>query len=69
MPFAWIYYIARAKLCLTEKEVGRLTYLEFKQRYRAYQDTFDIELLLTLNRKTYEQARQQANSSDEWFKD
>lgn len=68
MSFSWVYYIARAKLCLTEKETGRLTYLQFKERYRAYQDTFDIELLLMRKQKTYAEARELAQNSNEWFK-
>lgn len=52
---------------MNNKESGRLTYKQFKELYRAYQDTFDIELLLTLSRKTYEQLRVLANKSDEWL--
>lgn len=52
---------------MTDKEAGRLTYKQFKELYRAYQDTFDLELLLTLSRTTYEQARNKAEKSDEWL--
>ena len=65
--FSWIYYISRAKLNLSEKETGRLTYKEFKLRYKAYKDVFDMELLLTLARKTYAQVDAEANKSEEWF--
>lgn len=52
---------------MTDKETGRLTYRQFLNLYRAYQDTFDTELLLTLNRITYEQVRKDAAKSEEWF--
>lgn len=52
---------------MTDKEAGRLTYGQFSNLYRAYQDTFDLELLLTLYRKTYEQVRAQAAKSEEWL--
>ena len=53
---------------MTEKETGRLTYAQFKERYKAYKDTFDLELLLTLNRMTYEELKKKQDSGDEWLK-
>ena len=68
LSFSWVYYIARAKLNLTEKETGRLTYAQFKERYKAYKDTFDLELILTLNRKTYSDLQAIQDEGDEWLK-
>ena len=52
---------------MTDKEAGRLTYKQFKSLYQAYKDTFDIELLLTLNRKTYNEIDKKAETADEWL--
>ena len=52
---------------MTDKETGRLTYRQFLNLYRAYQDTFDTELILTLNRMTYENLRTEAAKSEEWL--
>lgn len=55
---------------LTDKETGRLTYKQFKGLYKAYKDTFDLELLLTVNKITYAAAMQKAEESGggEWIK-
>ena len=65
--FSWIYYICRAKLNLNNKESGRLTMRQFLQLYRAYQDTFDTELYLTIARKTYSTLRAKAQQDEEWL--
>lgn len=69
LAFSWIYYICRAKLHLDKKEAGRITYGQFSNLYRAYQDTFDKELLLRRAGMTYEQLRIEAAKSEEWFND
>ena len=65
--FSWIYFICRAKIKLTHKESGRLTLRQFLALYEAYRNTFDTELLLTINRKTYEAARKESEASEEWL--
>ena len=52
---------------LTDKESGRLTYRQFANLYQAYKDTFDVELCLTLTRKTYEQVKRESDKSEEWI--
>ena len=52
---------------LTNKEAGRLTYKQFKDLYKAYKDTFDLELLLTLSRKTYAKIEKEAEAGEEWL--
>ena len=67
LNFSWIYYISRAKLKLTDKESGRLTLKQFRNLYQAYKDTFDVELVLTLSRKTYASLKKQQEEADEWI--
>ncbi len=67
MNFSWIYYIARAKLMLDKKEIGRLTIRQFLELYQAYKDTFDIELILMLARKTYADIKKQQDAEEEWL--
>lgn len=67
MRFSWIYYIARAKLNLNDKEVGRLTFGQFNGLYKAYKETFDLELMLTLSRTTYAKLKAKADESEEWL--
>lgn len=67
--FSWIYYICRAKLALTDKESGRLTYKQFKELYQAYKDTFDLELYMYLCRDTYEGLKKKSEAdTGEWLK-
>ena len=67
MDFSWIYYIARAKLMLDKKEIGRLTIRQFLELYQAYKDTFDTELILMLARKTYADIKKQQDAEEEWL--
>ena len=67
MDFSWIYYIARAKLMLDKKEIGRLTIRQFLDLYQAYKDTFDTELILMLARKTYADVKKQQDAEEEWL--
>jgi hypothetical protein len=67
LNFSWIYYIARAKLMLDKKEIGRLTIRQFLELYQAYKDTFDIELILMLARKTYADIKKQQDAEEEWL--
>ena len=53
VDFSWFFFIGRAKLNLTTKEVGRLTFRMFGKLYKHYKDTFDIEMLLSKEGKTY----------------
>lgn len=52
---------------MTNSEAGRLTYKQFRELYKAYKDTFDLELLLTLSRKTYAQIMKEAEAGEEWL--
>lgn len=52
---------------MNNKEAGRLTYRQFKELYRAYQDTFDTELLMLKHGVTYEKIRAEQDKGDEWF--
>lgn len=65
--FSWIYYTGSAKLNLSLKEVGRLTYRQFMNMLQAYRDTFDLELYLFLGRTTYKKLQDQAEKSEEWL--
>lgn len=49
------------------KESGRLTLKQFLGFYKAYKTTFDMELLLTLSKKTYADIEKESNKQDEWF--
>ena len=60
-------YIGTAKFNLRPKEVGRLTYKQFRELYEAYKDNWDLELLLFYNRMTYEQLREKKERSEEWL--
>ena len=52
------------KLGYDEKEVGRMTFRKWKLLYKAYQKTFDNEMMLTLSRTTYEQATKEVTIDD-----
>jgi hypothetical protein len=52
---------------LDGKESGRLTFRQFRNLYREYKDTFDLELLLLLSRTTYADLKKKAEKSEEWF--
>ena len=52
---------------MTFKETGRLTLREFTKFYQHYKNIFDLELSLTLNRKTYAGIEAEQNQSEEWF--
>lgn len=65
--FVWIRFIGRKKLELTDEETMALTPGEFTELYDIYKQDFDLELLLSLNRKTYEQTLREAEKSQEWL--
>lgn len=44
-----------------------MTYRQFANLYQAYKDTFDLELLLKLSRKTYADLKRKAEESEEWL--
>lgn len=67
VALSWIYYICRAKLCLTDKETGRLTLTRFFALYKAYKDTFDLEMRLKNANVTYADVTARAARSDRWF--
>ena len=52
---------------LGDKESGRLTLRQFRNLYQVYKDTFDLELILTASRTTYEALKKKAESDEEWF--
>lgn len=45
----------------------RLTLREFNQEYQIYKDDFDLEMMLTVTRTTYEDAKKKARAEEEWF--
>lgn len=66
--FAWYYFMGRTRLGLSsDKEVGRLTLRRFRDLYRAYRDTFDIETQLRASGSTYAGLEARAESDEEWF--
>ena len=68
IDFSWILFIGRARLGLaSDREVMRLTLKDFMRRYKAYQDTFDIETMLVCNRTTYAAAKAKQEREEEWF--
>ena len=52
---------------LDDKKSGRLTFRQFKKLYQEYKNTFDLELLLTASRTTYEELKKKADKAEEWF--
>ena len=46
IDFARILYIGVKNSASPEKEVGRMTIAKFNVLYRAYQDDFDLELMM-----------------------
>lgn len=67
IDFAFFYFIGRAKLGLTGKEVGRLTLRTFSVLYQHYRDIFDLEMILTASHTTYAEAIKKSREADEWF--
>ena len=68
LSFSWVAYICTAKLGLTLKESGRLTFKQFIEMYQAYKDTFDTELILFYTTTTYSDLKNKSEESDEWIK-
>ena len=52
---------------LDKKEIGRLTIRQFLELYQAYKDTYDLELMLMLARKTYASIKEQQEAEEEWL--
>lgn len=48
-----------SKLGMSEKEIGRITHLQYVKRRKNYENNFDLELVLTLARKTYAEFRRE----------
>lgn len=67
IDFTWFYFIGRARLNLTDKEVGRLTLTTFNKLYKHYQDTFSTEMRLKNANMTYEEAYNKAQADQEWL--
>lgn len=67
IDFTWFYFIGRTKLGLTFKETGRLTLTIFNKFYQHYKDNWDLEMLMTVSRKTYKDVREKQQQSEEWF--
>jgi len=40
---------------------------QFLALYQEYKDTFDLELLITLNRTTYAKLKEKQERSEEWL--
>lgn len=58
-------YIGVKKLGFSEKEVGRMTIAKFNALYRAYQDDFDLELMMQLKGITYEKLKNMSSASND----
>lgn len=67
IDFSWFYFIGRTKLGLSFKETGRLTLTIFNKLYQHYKDNWDLEMLMTVSRKTYKDVREKQQQSEEWF--
>lgn len=67
IDFTWFYFIGRTKLGLTFKETGRLTLTIFNKFYQHYKDNWDLEMLMTVSRKTYKDVHEKQQQSEEWF--
>lgn len=65
--FIWFYFIGKAKLGLTFKETGRLTYAMFMSLYKVYKETWDFEHMLIASQKTYAWAEAKAEQDESWF--
>nr|DAP22058.1 MAG TPA: hypothetical protein [Caudoviricetes sp.] len=66
IDFSWFYFIGHKKLCLNNKEIGRLTITTFNKLYKHYKDDFDYELLLKTTNTTYEKAHQDYIAGELW---
>lgn len=68
IDFSWILVVGRTRLGLvSDREVMRLTWREFMNRYRAYQRLFDVETMLQANRTTYAAVQAKQEREEEWF--
>jgi hypothetical protein len=52
----------------TQKETGRMTIRKFSRFYKAYKQSFDIELCLLLQKKTYSQLEEEMVDDEDWIK-
>lgn len=67
IDFTFFYFIGIAKLNLSEKRVGRLTYRLFSKLYQHYKDNFDLEIRLKNRDVTYREIYKKSQQQDEWF--
>lgn len=67
IDFSWFWFIGKAKLNLSFKETGRLTFRMFNKLYTHYKDNFDMEMRLRKANVTYKEAWKKNQEKDEWF--
>lgn len=65
--FSWIYAVCLTRLNIPYKQIGRLTYSQFDALYCEYKNLFDLEMLLTQSKTTYEKMEKQAIDEAGWF--
>jgi hypothetical protein len=61
---AWLFYIGMSRLGFTEEQIGDMSLKKFFRLYEAYKKTFDVEMLRTANKITYETSGREANMDD-----
>ena len=67
IDFSWFYFIGKAKLCLSFKETGRLTYTMFNKLYGHYKNNWGLEMRLAKQDMTYEEAYLKSMQDEEWL--
>lgn len=58
-------YVGHTLLGFSTKEVGRLTFREWKQQYEHYKSDYDFRLA----KVSYQQLEDEAAKQDEWIPD
>ena len=67
IDFSWFYFIGKAKLGLSFKETGHLTYTTFSKLYKHYKNDFDYEMTLRKHNLTYKEAFIMSQEDEEWL--
>ena len=53
-----------SRLGFTEEQIGNMSLKKFFRLYEAYKKTFDVEMLRTANKITYETSGKEASMDD-----
>lgn len=61
---AWLFYIGMSRLGFNEEQIGNMSLKKFFRLYEAYKKTFDVEMLRTANKITYETSGKEASMDD-----